>query len=81
MKPRIVDDWRQGWRWLSVQLMAAALVLPDLLAYALDTWNLLPPDLKAALPPTWAQWLGKVLLVGGIAGRFIAQRRPDKEAS
>ena len=79
MKLRIVDDWRDGWRWLSVNFAAAALVLPDLIAYALEAWNLLPPDLKAALPPTWAQWLAKFLLVGAIFGRFIKQRRSQQE--
>lgn len=62
----LVSDWKQGWKWLSVQFVTAAgIVQAAFLAY--------PDVLRAYLPDWMTQSIGIALLVAAIAGRFIAQ--------
>ena len=46
----LTDDWRDAWRWWSVQLMAIG-------AFLGPVWNLIPDEWTALLP----DWLGSVL--------------------
>ncbi len=66
---KLVDDYRQAWRWLSVQALAAIALLPLV-------WTDLPPDVKAMLPEGWRPWVLVALALAGILGRLKAQVRP-----
>lgn len=65
---KLVEEWRGAWRWFSLQ----AMVLSGVVQAA---WDALPVDLKQYLP----HWLGLVLslslLLLGIGGRLVKQRK------
>lgn len=63
---RLVDDWRQGARWISVQAMAIAGAIQG-------AWMFIPADMKASIPAPAVTYLTLALLAVGIVGRFIQQ--------
>jgi hypothetical protein len=69
--PVIVSDWRQAWRWFSIQAMILAGAL-------LTTWSLIPADLKQLVPPLWGTRIVVAILVLGVVGRLLDQ---PKDAS
>ena len=72
-KVRLVDDWRHGWKWLSVQFIFLAGVLQATLMY-------FPAMLLPYVP--YAREMITFCLVAAFIGRFIEQRgkrnEPDK---
>lgn len=68
---RLVPDWRQAWKWFSVQILAIIMVLPVV-------WVGLPADVKAWVPQSWQIPILVLLGAGGIAGRLVDQK--PKEA-
>ena len=64
-KLELVEDWRQGMRWLSVQFIAlAAAIQAVLVAFPLN--NFIPPAyMKAAVV---------ICLIGAFLGRFVKQK-------
>jgi protein-S-isoprenylcysteine O-methyltransferase Ste14 len=63
---KLVEDAKQAWRWISVQAMALALAVQG-------AWEVLPPEMKASIPPQYVTWLTLALLVLGLAGRLVKQ--------
>lgn len=70
MKLKLVSDWRQSWRWLSIQL-------PALNTAFLATWALLPSKFQDALPVNMVLWIALALIVLGVIGRLIDQKPKD----
>jgi hypothetical protein len=68
MKPALVDDAKDCWRWLSVQIPALNLAF-------LATWAMLPAKFQDALPAHWVVAIAAGLLVLGVLGRLIKQDR------
>jgi hypothetical protein len=66
LRARIVDDWRQAWRWLSVQAMAAAVLFPTVL-------GTLPERYQNSIPDRWVLRITIALIIIGIAGRLFKQ--------
>ncbi|HVV29128.1 MAG TPA: hypothetical protein VHC40_14290 [Rhizomicrobium sp.] len=64
---RLVAEWRQAWRWFSMQAMALAA------AFA-GAWTALPDDLRAHIPARLVTALSAALLLLGICGRLVRQR-------
>lgn len=64
----LVYDWREAWRWFSVQALAIIAVLPIV-------WPALPADVRAWVPPEWQPWILVALAIGGIAGRLVDQNK------
>lgn len=62
----LVEDWRQGWRWISVQAQTLAL------AYV-AAWLFAPAVVSEAVGPWTSKVLLAALLVLGLGGRFILQ--------
>jgi hypothetical protein len=64
----IIEDARRAWRWFSVQAMAltAAIQL---------SWTALPEDLKRHFPPRLVTAVSIALLLLGIGGRLVRQRK------
>jgi hypothetical protein len=61
-----VDDWRNAWKWLSVQIpavMAAFAVIYEAL-----------PQVQDYIPHAWLPYIGAVGAVGLIFGRLKAQK-------
>lgn len=68
-RPRLIADWRQGHRFISVILWGIAVTLQA-------AWLFLPVDLKADVSPlVRSLWAYAILgfAVAGIGGRFIDQ--------
>lgn len=63
---RLVDDWKQAYKWFSVQAPAVGIAL-------VTTWASIPDDLKMHVPG----WLTKAVLYGvfgfGLIGRLVNQ--------
>jgi hypothetical protein len=65
---KLIPDWKQAWRWFSVQALALIIALPV-------AWAMLPADAKAFLPDSWEPWVLVILAAGGIVGRIIDQNK------
>ena len=76
---KVIDEWRQGWRFWSVRLnalgaalLAAMMTWPEPL---LGLWAALPRELTAILPPRAALAIPLALNLAATAARLIKQRR------
>ena len=63
---KLIPDWRQAWRYLSIQLAAAT----ALLAAAYDYL----PAVRDYLPEGWVKWAAIVI----IAARVVHQSTPEQ---
>lgn len=63
---KLVENWKQAWRWFSVQAFGAVVALPLV-------WQALPPDVKAFLPDGWQPYVLVGIAAAGILGRLIDQ--------
>lgn len=63
---KLVENWRQCWKWFSVQGLAILIVIPP-------TWAALPPDVKAFVPAGWEAWIFTVIALAAAIGRIIDQ--------
>jgi len=66
MNIKLVEDWRQAWRWFSVQAMAVATAF-------LAVWAAFPEDLKAVLPAGCTKAIAIAVLLVGLVGRLVQQ--------
>ena len=69
MKVKLIKDWKQSWRFLSVQL-AAALALLDVAYEYL-------PAVQSYLPEGWVKWIALTIIVA----RVIKQRNGATNAA
>ena len=67
---KMIDEWKQAWRWFSVQAMAIAVAIQG-------AWLFIPEDLKAQVPPAILHWTTIALLVFGVAGRLVKQEKKE----
>jgi hypothetical protein len=65
--PRIVNDWRMGFRWLSSKCFL-------LVGAAQSTWMMLDADQRASLPHNFIFWFTGIVSAVGFLGRFYKQR-------
>jgi hypothetical protein len=68
-KPKVVSDWRDAPKWLSMRFGAAALLIQS-------TWLALPSQFIESYPPEIAKYVGMavgVLTLLALAGRLISQ--------
>lgn len=65
---KLVEDWKQAWKWFSVQALAALVILPTV-------WAALPADAKAFLPDGAEPWILAALALAGVVGRLIDQNK------
>jgi hypothetical protein len=66
---RLVPNWRQCWKWFSVQIA--------IVGAALQAAVLAFPDLKDWLGDTVTHLAGLVMLFGLVAARLVDQKKPD----
>jgi len=64
----LVADWKDAWKWFSVQALVVIAALPVI-------WAALPADTKALVPDGWEPWIFFVLAIAGVIGRLIDQNR------
>ena len=67
---RLVRDWRQAWRWLSVQALAISAAVPG-------AWLAIPEEWRAAMPAEWLAGAAVVIGLMGIIGRLVDQGGDD----
>jgi hypothetical protein len=65
---KLVENWKQAWRWFSVQALAAVVALPIV-------WPLLPADVRGWMPDAWEPYALMVVAAGGIIGRLVDQKK------
>jgi len=65
---RLVDEWKNAWRWFSLQAMA-------LTAAIQAAWATIPDDLKQHFPARLVTVVSVGLLLLGIGGRLMRQRK------
>lgn len=63
---KLVDDWKDAWKWISLNCMAIAGALQG-------AWVYVPEDMRAELPKNLVHGITLILLICGIAGRLIKQ--------
>ncbi|HKU64452.1 MAG TPA: hypothetical protein VJQ06_05290 [Rhizomicrobium sp.] len=65
---KLVDNWRQSWKWFSVQFVAAATAVQlSVLAF--------PDSMRAWLPDWLMHVLAVVLLAAAVLGRLVDQKK------
>lgn len=67
---RLVPNWKQAWRWHSVQILAVLTALPAV-------WMQLPADLKAYVPEAAQPWILTVIAFAALVGRVRQQGQPE----
>jgi hypothetical protein len=67
---KLVPDWRDAWRWWSVQALTILAALPLV-------WPALPADVRAWMPEDWEPFAFVTIAFGGIVGRLLDQ--PHRE--
>lgn len=65
---KLIPDWKQAWRFMSVQLAAALALLGAAYEYL--------PAVQTYLPEGWVKWMALVI----IAARLIKQREDQNDA-
>lgn len=63
---KLVENWREAWKWHSVWIIAALSAAPYV-------WAELPDDLKASIPSEWLPLIAVLVGVAGIFGRVRDQ--------
>lgn len=63
---KLVPNWRNAWKWISVNCMAGAAALQMI-------WLQMPPELKSEFPPGWVNYITATILVMGVLGRLLQQ--------
>jgi hypothetical protein len=69
---KIVPNWKNAWRWISVHAMAYA-------AAVQVTWASLDEDMRDKLPDDLVLYLTLALLLLGLIGRVIKQKEIKHE--
>lgn len=64
----LVPDWKKAYTWFSMQAMGASLTLTA-------AWMAVPTDLKDRVPDGVASTVLMVLLVLGVVGRLVNQKK------
>lgn len=64
----LVENWKEAWKWFSVQAITAAFV-----------WEMLPEETKALLPDAIEPHVSAAFLIIAAVGRVIDQQKatPD----
>jgi protein-S-isoprenylcysteine O-methyltransferase Ste14 len=65
---KLIPNWRDAWRWFSVQALAAIIALPIV-------WASLPSDIKSFVPDSWDRWVFVAIAAAGLLGRLIDQNK------
>ena len=74
MKISFVDDWRQCWKWFSVNCMAISVAIQG-------AWICIPEDLRKAMPDNLVAIITVVVLLLGVMGRLVKQEKKRGRAS
>lgn len=68
---KLVENWKQGWKWISTNAMAINMML-------LSSWMAMPDTFQQAMPVEVLLYIAITLLVLGFIGRFVDQGTGSK---
>ena len=69
MKSWLIPDWRNAWRFLTVQASAGVVLLATAYDYM--------PTVREYLPEGWVKWAALLIIVA----RILKQQIPDAKSS
>ena len=73
----LIDNARDWWRFASIRLNAIGLALLGWFAFdpvgVLYVWQMLPPDVRAFLPPNFVLFAGMALFALSMIARLVKQ--------
>ena len=69
---KIVENWKQGWKFYSVWAFAVLSALPDLFNMLRDAGLFTSDQL-----PDGLAWTIRIIAVAGLVSRFVSQKKPD----
>ena len=72
IKCKLITEWKQAWKYLSVQLAAILVFLPTLLPYM--------PELAQYMPTNWYQFLGMAILAARVIQQKVVGAKNDEVA-
>lgn len=82
-KIRLINDWRNYWRFWSVQLgVLGSTIVTWLIAFPehlLFVWNMLPPDLKLYFPAQYMPLIGVGVFILSLIARIVKQKKLENE--
>ena len=83
IETRLVPEARAWWKLWSIRFNAIGLTI---LAWVqvdpvsvLNVWNMMPPAVTRALPPTAITWLGMALFALSMMARVVVQPKVHKD--
>lgn len=63
---KLIDNWKEGWTWLSVHTLVILAAIPII-------WGQIPEQWKAALPSSSLVWITAAVAVCGIVARLFKE--------
>ena len=63
---KLVDDWKEFWKWHSTWAITFLAMLPTI-------WMQIPEEYKMMLPDAWMAPIGVALAVGSVLARLRKQ--------
>lgn len=80
---KVDPDWRLWWRMWSVRLNAAGLAILGWIQVdpvgVLSVWNMMPPDVQAAVPASALQYVGMSLVGLSLMARLVRQPKLEEK--
>lgn len=77
MKIKLIDNWKDAWRFSSVRVLGLGTVVPGLIEMfpdqALRIWALLPEDMKRVVPDRYVLWYTLAVVGASFVARIIRQ--------
>jgi len=67
-KMKLVDDWKNAWRWFSVWCLTISGAAPA-------AWLAVPDEMRRQVPAEWLAVAAVVIAVAGVFGRLVDQEQ------
>ena len=77
---KLVDNWKNIWKSLTVQVSAVGFAVTQLL-FLMPSWDVIPQEVKAAIPPEHLPYVTGFFFVATIVARakYQASLHVDKK--
>lgn len=75
---KVVKNWKNLWKSLTVQVSAIGLVLTQVL-YTIPSWEALPTEVRDAIPPEYVPYISSFFFLAAILARVKYQPTLHKD--
>ena len=75
---KLIDNWKDAWKTLSVQISLAGIAVTQLLVQLPD-WALVPQEVKDMIPSEHLPTVTTIFFVAAIVGRLKSQPKLYKD--